>query len=193
MTFWNRLLSIIFWLLATGAPARDCKVWGIDNMPRAIYTTLKAWFIYRQCSFFCQVTRNLNCPIVYDQDTCRTYTRLKELSASVDAFAENVSVTTLFPGFSHGPGCMSEYTTQEPFGSNELCCFDIGSWVREPKSQSLSTQSEQVTHLNIETHHKTLWVSAGNKMEKKEKWYKKKKEGKSKLALCACPSARMVW
>ena len=92
-----------------------------------------------------------------------------------------------------GRECMSEYTTQGPFGNNELCCIDIGPWVREPKSQSLSTQSEQVTHLNIETHHKTLWVSAGKKMEKKEKWYKKKKEGKSKLALCACPSARMVW
>lgn len=157
------------------------------------HTMLDAWFIYQQCSFFCQVTGNLNCSIVYDQDTCRTYTWLKELSASVDAFAENVSVTTSFPGFSHGPGCMSEYTTQGPFGNNELCCFDIGPWVWEPKSQSLSTQSEQVTHLNIETHHKTLWVSAGKKMEKKEKWYKKKKEGKSKLALCACPSARMVW
>ena len=98
------------------------------------HTMLDAWFIYQQCSFFCQVTGNLNCSIVYDQDTCRTYTWLKELSASVDAFAENVSVTTSFPGFSHGPGCMSEYTTQGPFGNNELCCFDIGPWVREPKS-----------------------------------------------------------
>ena len=85
---------------------------------------------------------------------------------------------------------MSEYTTQEPFGNNELCCFDIELCVWEPKNQSLSTQSEQVTHLNIETLHKTLWVSTGNKMEKKDT--KRKKEGKSKLALCACPSARMA-
>ena len=57
---------------------------------------------------------------VHDLKNCQ------KLSASVDAFAENVSVTTSFPGFSHGPGCMSEYTTQEPFGNNKLCCFDIG-------------------------------------------------------------------
>ena len=159
------------------------------------YTMLDTWFIYRQCSFFFHVTGNLNCPVVYDRDTCRTCTRPKELSEIVskcwcfrrECEHDNLVLRVL------SQGCVSEYTTQEPFSNNELCCFDIEPWVREPKSQSLSTQSEQVTHLNIETHHKTLWVSTGNKMEKKEKWYKKKKEGKSKLALCACPSARMAW
>ena len=56
---------------------------------------------------------------IHDLKNCQ------KLSASVDAFAENVTVTNLVPGVL-SRGCVSEYTTQEPFGNNELCCFDIG-------------------------------------------------------------------
>ena len=64
---------------------------------------------------------------------------------------------------------MSECATQETYGNNELCRFHTGS---EPKSRSMSTQSERVTRdLRIKTHYKnpldTLRVSTGGLKGKK--------------------------
>ena len=57
-------------------------------------------------------------------------------------------------------GYASECITLEPFGNYEgnyvvvLSCSEFGS---KPKSRSLSTQSERVTHLHIENHHKNTF------------------------------------
>ena len=102
-TFWNRLQSI-FRLLATEAPARDSKVWGIDNIPTG-YTTQDERFtgnVLRLSS----VTENrlLNRPITYDRDSCSAYTTRHKECKNVDAFAAKVSLTTSYPGFTHEDG-----------------------------------------------------------------------------------------
>ena len=160
-TFWNRRQSI-FRLLATEAPARDSKVWGIDNIHTG-YTTLDERFtgnVLRLSS----VTGNLNRPIAYDQDSCSAYTRPKECK-NVDAFAANVSLTTSFPGFIREDGRLDvQLRSLSPSATTNYVVFISGSeFGSEPKSRSLSMQSERVTHLHIETIHKnpmdTLRVS----------------------------------
>ena len=63
----------------------------------------------------------------------------------MNAQLRNPSATTNYVGFMSG----------SEFGS-------------EPKGRSLSTQSERVTHLHIETHHKTLWMLFGYARVKKD-------------------------
>ena len=62
-------------------------------------------------------------------------------------------------------GCVRAITAQAPFGDNELCHFHIGQRVRigaeEPKSRSLSTQSERVNMCISKPITKTLWITLG--------------------------------
>ena len=55
--------------------------------------------------------------------------------------------------------CVSEGTNQAPFSINELCRFHIRQWVGvgmvEPISVTRKWVSEWVTHLHIETNHKS--------------------------------------
>ena len=77
-----------------------------------VYTMLYAWFIYQQCSFFCHVTGNINCPIVYDEDTCRTYTRSKELSEIVSkcwCFRRECECDNLIPRVLSGDAWVSKW------------------------------------------------------------------------------------
>ena len=124
---------------------------------------------------------------IHDLKNCQ------KLSASVDAFAENVSVTTSFPGFSRRDAWVNTQL-RNPSATTNYVVLISG---REFGSRRANLCQRKVSKWHIwilKPITKTLWVSAGNKMEKKEKWYKKEKEGKSlKLALCACPSARMAW
>ena len=152
MTYWNRL-QFIFRLLAADAPTRDGEVWGIDNIPTG-YTTLDERFtgnVLRLSS----VTGNLNRPIAYDRDSCSAYTRPKECK-NVDAFAANVSLTTSLPGFTREDGRLNvQHRSLSPSATTNYVVFISGSeFGSEPKSRSLSTKSERVTHLHIETIHK---------------------------------------
>ena len=125
-TYWNRLQSI-FRLLATDAPARDSKVWGIDNIPTG-YTTQDERFtgnVLRLSS----VTENrlLNRPITYDRDSCSAYTRHKECK-NVDAFGAKVSLTTSYPGFTHEDGRLNvQLRSLSPSATTNYVVFISGS------------------------------------------------------------------
>ena len=75
---------------------------------------------------------------------------------NVDAFAANVSLTTSFPGFIRQDGRLNvQLRSLSPSATTNYVVFISGSeFGSEPKSRSLSMQSERVTHLHIETIHK---------------------------------------
>ena len=91
---------------------------------------------------------------------CSTHTRPKELSETDDI------VTTSFPrGFSHEDAWVNAQLRTPSATTKYVVFISDSEFGSEPKSRSLSTQSERVTHLHIETHHKnpldTLLVSTG--------------------------------
>ena len=139
MTFWNKRQSI-FRLLAAGTPARGL---GYRQYTTG-YTTLDARFtdkvlpLSRYWKF-----ASPQC-LTDDQNTCSAYTRPKQLS-EIDSECwcfrsereRNNSVPRV-PSL----GCVSECTTQEPFGNNELCRFHVGQWVRVGAERPISVNEK---------------------------------------------------
>ena len=116
--------------------------------------------IYWQHSSFV-VTGNLNCLFTYDQDTCSAQ-QTTYIDSECSCFCSKRESDNPVPGVL-SQICMN-VQLRHPSATTNYVVFISGSeFVSEQQSQSLSTQSEQVTHLHIETYHKhslgTLWVS----------------------------------
>ena len=116
--------------------------------------------IYWQCSSFV-VTGNLNCLFAYDQDTCsvqQTTSIDRECSCFCSKHESDKPVPRVLSQI-----CMNVQLRQPSATTNYVVFISGSEFGSEQQSQSLSTQSEQVTHLHMETYHKnpldTLWVS----------------------------------
>jgi len=133
---------------------------GYRQYTHGLYHATRA--IYWQRSSFIISNWKFKPPIAYDRDSCSPYTRPKECK-NVDAFAANVSLTTSLPGFIREDGRLNvQLRSISPSATTNyvafISCSEFGS---EPRRRTLSMQSERVTHLHIETIHKTLWIPLG--------------------------------
>ena len=104
------------------------------------YTTPDARFTGNDLPLYCHVTGNLNRSIVYGQDTCRAY---QKSTASVDAFAVNVSVLTSFLGFSHDYAWVNAQLRRPSATTNPVVFIPGSESGSEPKSRSMSTQMSE--------------------------------------------------
>lgn len=117
------------------------------------YTTLDADL--RATIFLCHVTGNLNRSIAYGQDTCRAY---QKSTASVDAFAVNVSVLTSFLGFSHDYAWVNAQLRRPSATTNPFVFIPGSESGSEPKSRSMSTQMSEWHVICVSKPiTKTLW------------------------------------
>ena len=176
-----KILQSISRLLATRVLARDCEVWSINNIPRAIprYTRdLPATFFLCHVNFSSNMTKQTNCPIAYGRDTCSSYTRPKELS-EIDSecwckcwsFRSEHERDNLVPKVL-SRGCVSECTAQELFCNYELCRCHIGQWVRdgaeEPIFVNAKWASDTFAHWTPSKKH---WIPFGYLRVKKALTY----------------------